>query len=446
MNKQKNAFIAIGLMLFALFFGAGNLIFPPYLGQQAGTNTIPAMVGFLITGCGLPLLGVVSVGWSGKNLQGMGARVTPWYGIFMVAAISLTIGPFFAIPRTCSTSYEMSVVPILGSFGQAGLFVYSLLFFALTWWLSVSPSKLVDRVGKLLTPIMLVLLFALFAAYIAAPMGEWQAPAAAKYGDAASAFSSGFIEGYNTMDGLAGLLFGILVVDAVRLTGRTDPHAIAGDTLRSGVVAMFFMCIIYVFLGFIGASSVVPLGMQENGAPLLVGSMNWYFGAAGPLLLSVIVLLACLTTSIGLVASVSALFHALVPSVSTKTFVTVFSLLSCGIANFGLTTIIKAAVPVLVFLYPLTVALIILTFLNGAFRGSPLVHRTATLFTFFPALYDGLAVLHAVPESVVSVMNALPLAQYGLAWFPIFAAGFLLGWLLYLASGRKPSEEYAGKE
>ena len=446
MNKQKNAFIAIGLMLFALFFGAGNLIFPPYLGQQAGTNTIPAMVGFLITGCGLPLLGVVSVGWSGKNLQGMGARVAPWYGIFMVAAISLTIGPFFAIPRTCSTSYEMSVVPILGSFGQAGLFVYSLLFFALTWWLSVSPSKLVDRVGKLLTPIMLVLLFALFAAYIAAPMGEWQAPTAAKYGDAASAFSSGFIEGYNTMDGLAGLLFGILVVDAVRLTGRTDPHAIAGDTLRSGVVAMFFMCIIYVFLGFIGASSVVPLGMQENGAPLLVGSMNWYFGAAGPLLLSVIVLLACLTTSIGLVASVSALFHALVPSVSTKTFVTVFSLLSCGIANFGLTTIIKAAVPVLVFLYPLTVALIILTFLNGAFRGSPLVHRTATLFTFFPALYDGLAVLDAVPESVVSVMNALPLAQYGLAWFPIFAAGFLLGWLLYLASGRKPSEEYAGKE
>ena len=441
MNKQKNAFIAIGLMLFALFFGAGNLIFPPYLGQQAGTNTIPAMVGFLITGCGLPLLGVVSVGWSGKNLQGMGARVAPWYGIFMVAAISLTIGPFFAIPRTCSTSYEMSVVPILGSFGQAGLFVYSLLFFALTWWLSVSPSKLVDRVGKLLTPIMLVLLFALFAAYIAAPMGEWQAPAAAKYGDAASAFSSGFIEGYNTMDGLAGLLFGILVVDAVRLTGRTDPHAIAGDTLRSGVVAMFFMCIIYVFLGFIGASSVVPLGMQENGAPLLVGSMNWYFGAAGPLLLSVIVLLACLTTSIGLVASVSALFHALVPSVSTKTFVTVFSLLSCGIANFGLTTIIKAAVPVLVFLYPLTVALIILTFLNGAFRSSPIVHRTATFFTFFPALYDGLHVLGLTPASADTLMASLPLASYGLAWLPIFFAGLVHGLVLYLITGRKPGRE-----
>ena len=434
--KQNNAFVAIGLMLFALFFGAGNLIFPPFLGQQAGTDTVPAIIGFLITGCGLPLLGVASVGWSGQNLQGMGGRVAPWYGVFMVAAISLTIGPCFAIPRTCSTSYEMSVAPLLGGAGSAGLFVYSLLFFALTWWLAVTPTKLVDRVGKLLTPIMLVLLLALFAAYAMAPLGEWQPPAAAKYADGFSAFSSGFIEGYNTMDGLAGLLFGILVVEAVRLTGRTAPHAIAMDTLKSGVVAMFFMCVIYVFLAFIGASSVVPLGMQENGAPILVGAMNWYFGAAGPLILSVIVALACLTTSIGLVASVAALFHALVPSVSSRTFATVFSLVSCGIANFGLTTIISAAVPVLVFLYPLTVALILLTFLNDAFRGAPIVHRTATLFTFFPAVYDGLKALGAAPASVSAVMESLPLAQYGLAWFPIFAAGLLLGWALFLAAGR----------
>ncbi len=443
--KRNNAFVAIGLMLFALFFGAGNLIFPPFLGQQAGTDTIPAVIGFLLTGCGLPLLAVASVGWSGQNLEGMGGRVAPWYGVFMVAAISLTIGPFFAIPRTCSTSYEMSVAPLLGGPGSAGLFAYSLLFFALTWWLAVTPSKLVDRVGKLLTPIMLVLLLALFAAYALHPMGAWQPPAAAKYRDAFSAFSSGFIEGYNTMDGLAGLLFGILVVDAVRATGRTSPHAVAGDTLRSGIVAMFFMCVIYVFLALIGASSVLPLGMQENGAPILVGAMNWYFGAAGPLLLAVIVALACLTTSIGLVASVAALFHALVPKISTRAFATVFSLFSCGIANFGLTTIISAAVPVLVFLYPLTIALIFLTFLNGAFHGSPLVHRTATLFTFFPAAYDGLAALGAAPAPLAAVMDALPLAQYGLAWFPIFAAGLALGWALHLAVEKKPSGKPAGK-
>ena len=440
--KRNNAFIAIGLMLFALFFGAGNIIFPPFLGQHAGTNTVPAIIGFLLTGCGLPLLGVVTVCWSGKNLQDIAGRVAPWYGVFMVAAISLTIGPFFAIPRTASTSYEMSVIPLVGDFGSAGLFAYSLLFFALTWWLAVTPTKLVDRVGKLLTPIMLILLFALFAAYILHPFGAWQAPIDSRYMDGASAFTAGIMEGYNTMDGLAGLLFGILVIQAVRLTGTEDPHGIARETTKSGVVAMGFMCIIYVFLAFIGASSVMPLGVQENGVPIIVGSMSWYFGKIGPALLAVIVMLACLTTSIGLVASVSALFHTLVPKIPSRVFATVFSLLSCGIANFGLTTIISAAVPVLVFLYPLTIALILLTFLNDAFRGSPLVHRTATLFTFLPAVYDGLRVLGAAPAPLEAFMRALPLSSYGLAWIPVFAAGLAAGWALYLAAGRKPSEEY----
>ena len=440
--KSKNAFIAIGLMLFALFFGAGNIIFPPFLGQHAGTNTIPAIIGFLITGCGLPLLGVVTVCFSGKNLQDIAGRVAPWYGIFMVAAISLTIGPFFAIPRTCSTSYEMSVTPLLGVSSQTGLFVFSILFFALSWWLAVTPSKLVDRVGKVLTPIMLVLLFALFAAYLFAPLGEWQAPSdMKKYGDGFTAFSSGIMEGYNTMDGLAGLLFGILVVNALRMTGLTRQRDIAWDTLRSGIVAMGFMSIIYVFLGFIGASSVVPLGMQENGVPIIVGSMHWYFGSVGPFLLAIIVLLACLTTSIGLIAAVSALFHNLVPRISSHRFATLFAVLSCGIANFGLTTIISAAIPVLVFLYPLTIALIILTFLNGAFRSSPIVHRTATFFTFFPALYDGLHVLGLTPASADALMASLPLASYGLAWLPVFFAGLVLGLVLYVITGRKPGRE-----
>lgn len=174
--KHNNAFIAIGLMLFALFFGAGNIIFPPFLGQHAGLDIVPAITGFLITGCGLPLLGVVTVCWAGKNLQDIAGRVYPWYGVFMVAAISLTIGPFFAIPRTCSTSFEMSVAPFIGAGNQTALFAYSVVFFVLTWWLAVTPTKLVDRVGKILTPIMLILLFALFAAYTLNPFGEWQAP------------------------------------------------------------------------------------------------------------------------------------------------------------------------------------------------------------------------------------------------------------------------------
>lgn len=439
--KQKHAFFAIGLMLFALFFGAGNLIFPPFLGQNAGTNTVPAMIGFLITGCGLPLLAVVAVCYSGKDLQDIASRVYPWYGIFMVAAISLTIGPFFAIPRTGSTSFEMSIAPFLGDGAkQTALLIYSLVFFLLSWWFAVTPSKLVDRVGKIMTPIMLILLFALFVFYTISPLGTWQT-ASAKYADTALALTSGILEGYNTMDGLAGLLFGILVVEAVRLTGVTDQKVMAWETFRAGVVAMFFMAIIYVFLGFIGASSVVPLGMQENGAPILVGVMNYYFGAAGPAVMSIVVFLACLSTSIGLIAAVSALFHKIVPKVSFRAWATLFSVLSFGIANFGLTTIIKAAIPVLVFLYPLTVALIILTFLNNTYKGSPIVHRTATLFTFFPALYDGLHLMKLTSPSLDTFMSSLPLAAHGLAWLPIFAVGLVLGYILYAVTGKKPGNQ-----
>lgn len=439
--KQKNAFIAIGLMLFALFFGAGNLIFPPFLGQNAGTHTVSAMIGFLVTGCGLPLLAVVAVCYSGRNLQDIASRVYPWYGIFMVIAISLTIGPFFAIPRTGSTSFEMAAAPFLGENGGfMPLLVYSLVFFAISWWLAISPSKLVNRVGKVLTPIMLVLLAGLFISYLLSPMGAWQAPAIPKYADTAVAFTSGIMEGYNTMDGLAGLLFGILVIEAVKETGITDQRAIAWDTFRSGAVAMAVMCVIYVFLGFIGASSVTVLGMQETGAPVLVGAMNHYFGAGGPIVMGIVVILACLTTSIGLLASIGALFHKIMPKISFRAWVTLFAVLSFGIANFGLAAIIKAAIPVLVFLYPLTVALIILTFLNGFYKGAPCVHRIATLFTFFPALYDGLHAAGMTPAGLDAFMASLPLADHGLAWLPIFAAGLVIGWAVWAASGKKSAE------
>lgn len=414
-------------MLFALFFGAGNLIFPPFIGQQAGTNILPAMVGFLITGGGLPLIAVVAVCYSGKDLRAITARVHPWYGVFMVAAISLTIGPFFAIPRTGSTSFEMSVVPLLGRSDETAQFVYSLCFFLLSWRLAVKPSRLVAYIGKCLTPLILLLLAALFVCYASNPFGVWQAPVDPRFADGLTAFTTGILEGYNTMDGLAGLLFGILVTAAVRAEGITDPERIAWETLRSGIVAIFCLCVIYVFLGCIGASSVLPVGMKDNGAPILVAVMAYYFGAAGPIMLAAVVFLACLTTSVGLIAAVSTLFNELLPGVSFRTFATVFSMISLGIANFGLTAIIAGAIPVLVFLYPLTVALIILTFLNDVYEGSPIVHRTATLFTAVPALFDGLRVLHLTPPALDSFMAVLPLAQHGLVWLPIFAAGLIVG-------------------
>lgn len=431
MKRNNHSFIAIGLMLFMLFFGAGNLIFPPFIGQQAGTNTLPAMAGFLITGCGLPLASVIAVCYSGKNLRDIASRVYPWYGIFMVCAISLTIGPFFAVPRNGSTSFELCIAPYLAEEDkQLALLCYTAVFFALVWWFSISPSKLVGRVGKVMTPIMLVLLFLLFVCYTAAPLGSWQAPVDPKYASPVSAFTSGILEGYNTMDGLAGLLFGILVADAIRDSGVTEQKAMAAQTLRCGLVAVFFMSLLYLYLAAIGASSVPVVGLTENGAPIFVAVMSYYFGAAGPAVMSAVVLLACLTTAIGLIASVSVLFNKIFPRISAPVFAAGFSLLAFAISNIGLTAIIAAAIPVLVFLYPLTVALILLTLLSGFYGDAPIVHRTATLAAALPALYDGLHAAGMTPPALDGFMSALPLASHGLAWLPIFALGLALGCIL----------------
>ena len=412
--KRMNAFIAIGLMLFAMFFGAGNLIFPPSLGQAAGTNILPAIIGFLVTGCGLPLLAVVTVCYSGKDFQDIASRVSPWYGIFLVSAVSLTIGPFFAIPRTCSTAFEMALAPVLGNdVGFLPLFVFSIVYFAVSLWLAITPSKLVNSIGHVLTPAILILLAALFVAYTVAPFGAWQEPDAAHQVGAAESFVVGILEGYNTMDGLAGLLFGILVVNAVRDLGISAQKTIAKATFISGLVACGCMSVIYVFLSFIG-------------------TMDYYFGSIGSLLLGILVLLACLTTSIGLIASIAALFAKMFPKISFKAYAIGFTVFSTGVANFGLTTIISAAIPVLVFVYPLTIALILLTFMNDLFDGDPIVHRVATAFTFVPAVSDGMNVLGVSPTWWHGVMSAMPLAEYGLTWIPFFVVGLAIGWGIHL--------------
>ena len=430
--KSKSQFVAIGLMLFAMFFGAGNLIFPPSLGQAAGENIVPAILGFLVTGCGLPLLAVVAVCYSGKDFQDIASRVSPGYGIFLVCAISLTIGPFFAIPRTCSTAFEMALAPTLGEdAGFMPLFLFSIVFFIVSLWLAIKPSKLVNSIGHVLTPAILILLAVLFIVYLIAPFGSWQAPSEA-HQNGASAFLVGILEGYNTMDGLAGLIFGILVVNAVRDLGIDDQKTIAKATFLSGVIACGCMAVIYVLLSFIGASSVEALGHLPNGALILVDTMNYYFGGIGAMLLGILVLLACLTTSIGLIASIAALFNKMFPVLSFRAYAISFTVFSMGVANFGLTTIISAAIPVLVFVYPLAIALIILTFLNDNFDGDPIVHRVATAFTFVPAISDGMGVLGVSPTWWHGVMSAMPLADYGLTWIPFFSTGLIIGWVIHL--------------
>ena len=358
--KKGNRTIAIGLMLFALWFGAGNLIFPASMGQAAGTNVWYAVGGFVITGVGLPLLGVLAMGYSGcSNLQELTNRIDKRYAIFFTVISYLAIGPAFAFPRPGAFSYETAVRPLLNNGGSDPImWAFLVVFFIITWWLSISPAKLVDRIGKILTPALLLTILALIVKSLVTPMGVPQAPLA-KYATGVMALSQGAIDGYNTLDAIAAFVFAILVIEFVKEDGATTKEEVTHEVFKAGGLAVGLLAFVYVFVAYLGAQSVQAIGMQETGAPVLSLSAQILFGYGGALLLAVIVLLACLSTSIGLVTSCAAYFHQLIGHASFKTYVTIFAVASFLVATAGLKTIIVAAIPVLMFVYPLVVSNII---------------------------------------------------------------------------------------
>ena len=436
-ENQKPSLWAVGLMLFALFFGAGNLIFPAFLGQQAGSNWLSAMSGFLLTGAGLPLLGVIAIGYSGsRDVQDLASRVTPWYGVAFAAVLYLAIGPLFATPRTATVTFEIGVTPFIGPEHKTmALAIFSAFFFGVTYWLSISPGKLVDRIGKVLTPALLATIAVLVGYAAFNPMGELQA---AQGGFADRPFVTGVLEGYQTMDALASLVFAIIVIDAARALGVRNRAQLLATTTVAGAVAAACLAVVYLLIGYMGATSVAGLGLQENGAAVLSKTAQHYFGMGGNVLLSAIVFLACLSTAVGLIISCSEYFNRLLPAISYKTFVVIFTLVSMAFANKGLSGIISISVPVLMLLYPLTVVIILLAFLNNWFGGSRVVYVCTIFATLVVGVLDAWkAAFSFAPETAALINSIFPLYDIGMGWLLPASAGFVLGLVLKTAIGKK---------
>ena len=436
-ENQKPSLWAVGLMLFALFFGAGNLIFPAFLGQQAGSNWLSAMSGFLLTGAGLPLLGVIAIGYSGsRDVQDLASRVTPWYGVAFAAVLYLAIGPLFATPRTATVTFEIGVTPFIEPEHKTmALAIFSAFFFGVTYWLSISPGKLVDRIGKVLTPALLATIAVLVGYAAFNPMGELQA---AQGGFADKPFVTGVLEGYQTMDALASLVFAIIVIDAARALGVRNRAQLLATTTVAGAVAAACLAVVYLLIGYMGATSVAGLGLQENGAAVLSKTAQHYFGMGGNVLLSAIVFLACLSTAVGLIISCSEYFNRLLPAVSYKTFVVIFTLVSMAFANKGLSGIISISVPVLMLLYPLTVVIILLAFLNNWFGGSRVVYVCTIFATLVVGVLDAWkAAFSFAPETAALINSIFPLYDIGMGWLLPATAGFVLGLVLKTAIGKK---------
>ncbi|SCI76449.1 LIV-II [uncultured Clostridium sp.] len=438
-NLSKKDLVLVSLMLFSLFFGAGNLIFPPFLGQAAGSATWVAMAGFFITAVGFPVLGVIAVAKSG-GLYSLAKRVHPVFAAVFTVLIYLSIGPGLGIPRAGSLPFEMAVAPYLpeGVSVKLALFLFTLVFFVVAYWLSLSPAKLVDRMGKVLTPTLLLLISVIFIASVFRPLGG--------YGEATgeymtSPFVKGFLEGYLTMDTIAALNFGIVIALAIKSRGVTDDKLVVSNSIKAGVIAGSLLIAIYAVLGHLGATSGARFGATENGAQTLTNVITYIFGKPGAVLLAVIFTLACLTTCVGLITSCSQYFVTLTSKVSYKGFVRILALLSMGIANMGLTQILSISVPVLNAIYPIAIMLIVLGMMNKLFNGNVIAYRLTILFTGVVSIVDALEQVGVSIGVITKAFEKLPLYSQGLGWVVPAMVGLILGVILNLVKIKISNKE-----
>ncbi|GAA4061030.1 branched-chain amino acid transport system II carrier protein [Amphibacillus indicireducens] len=432
--------LLIGSLLFGLFFGAGNLIFPVKMGQLAGVNTLTATIGFLMTGVGLPVLGVIASALSrSESLFDMARPVNKNYSIFFTCALYLTIGPLFAIPRTATVAFEVGVADFIGDdFLQVGLLIFSFIFFILTLYFSLRPGRILDWVGRYLTPAFLILLSVLIVATFINPMGEvGQFEPQGNY--ATRPLFTGLLDGYHTMDALASLAFAIVIISTIEKLGVHDPKRKAIETLKSGVICLIGMGVIYASLAYMGVTSLASVGSGANGGIILSMVGSHYFGFVGQILLAAIVFVACLKTAIGLITSCAQMFSEMFPrSISYNKYAITFTLVSFAIANFGLNAIIQLSVPVLMFLYPLAITLIILSLLTPIINKQKDIYRWTTGLTIIAAIFDFINALpDTVKENVVltKMINfaktLFPGFEYGFGWIVPAMIGFIIGLLIW---------------
>lgn len=433
--------LLVGFTLFSMFFGAGNLIFPPFLGAEAGTLTWHAMRGFLLSAVGLPVLGVAAVAMAG-GLDRLGRRVHPGFAFVFTLLIYLSIGPCLAIPRTASTSFEMAVLPYLGGLGTAlgsrAQMIYSVVFFCIAMALAFRPDKLTDRLGKVLCPTLLILIAVIFTGCLIWPLGAYGAPAK-EYADSAAV--KGFLEGYQTMDTIAALNFGLVIATTLRSLGVEKKNDLIHYTTHAGLAAGAILSAVYLMLSYMGMKSSAVYAIPENGAVVLRLIVKQLFGDVGAVLLAAIFTLACLTTCVGLITSISQFFSSLTDRLKYRQWVYLIAGFSFVVCNQGLNTILGISVPVLNAIYPVSIVLIILGLLDEKLGKNPYMYPAVITVTGIVSCVYCLDYNMHMPLGFLSdLCHTFPLYSLGLGWAGAAAAAALMSHLAYRLRSRRVSQ------
>ncbi|WP_410000755.1 branched-chain amino acid transport system II carrier protein [Streptococcus suis] len=424
-----------GLLLFGMFFGAGNLIFPPALGVLSGENFWPAILGFVVSGVGIAVIALIVGTLNPKGyVHEISRKISPAFATVYLVALYLAIGPFFAIPRTATTSFEIGIAPLLGDANLGlWLFGFTALYFVAAYLIALNPSQILNSIGRILTPVFAILIVILVVLGIVKYGSTNPLPAADAY-SAGRAFGTGFIEGYNTLDALASIAFSVVAVNTLKQLGFSSKKEYVSTIWSVGFVVALAFSALYVGLAFLGNHFPVPadvLASKEihKGVYVLSQATQAIFGPSAQIFLAAMVIVTCFTTTVGLIVSSGEFFAERFSRFNYKVYATLFTLIGFGIANLGLSKIIAFSIPVLLILYPITICIILITIVN----------KFVPLSTYGMQLTVGLVTVLSLVEvlagqfnwtAVSKIISALPLAGQSLAWLLPALVGIVLSLFL----------------
>ena len=439
-SKPGATIVIASLMLFSMFFGAGNLIFPPMVGVSAGTNFWPAVLGFLAAGVLLPVLAIVAVAISGRSVRDLSSNGGVLFGLVFSVMAYLAIGAFYALPRTGAVSMETAITPLLGWEGTMANGIFNIVFFLIALFLAWRPNTIIDTLGKFLTPALVGLLIILIAL---ASISNGRDPQVPTEDYASSPMVTGLFEGYNTMDAIAGLAFSIVIVGSLRSKGFKTKKSLVNGTITAALVAGALLAAIYLGLAWVGQT--IPIGQSyESGAPLLADAANLTMGTIGQAVFSAIVILACMTTAVGLITSTSAFFEMLIPKVKYHVWACLFTALSILFAFQGLDTVLSIAVPFITFLYPPAISLIALTLIQPMVKKSVVFYWTYRLALWISVLWSALSVIATQgwgTEALDPLLSLAPGQSVDLGWIVPTAIAAVIGLVIDIAT--KAGEKHA---
>lgn len=426
--------LVLGMMVFALFLGAGNIIFPPMAGYHSGTDWFSASLGFIVTGVVLPFLTLITVAVKGRG-ERLSVDLPRWVSMTFWVALYLILGSTFAMPRVTNTAYELGFLPLgFVEKSTASHLIFAFVFNFVSMFFMLKQGTMISAIGKFMTPALLFLLVAVGIAVVRTPLSPINEPIN-QYVD--FAFFSGIVDGYQTMDVLSAMAFGGIVARALASRGITSPQDVVVITIKAGLIAVGLLAALYICLFYLGATSDAVSQTATNGGQIFSRYVDALYGALGTWLMCGIVLLASMTTFVGVTSACADFFATFNPRLDYRFWVVVSTLLTTIVSTFGLDTLLRVTIPVLLLIYPTTVALVFLQFARRKMRNPRFTYGFTVAVLVVMSAFDTLNNIGLLSENVLAVLHRMPLFKEGIGWLLPGVIAFIIS---FVAGNMRPAK------